>query len=166
MAGSSWRLIGMLTFLWVFLFTGSTPTLLAGDLSGNLARVYLPCIQKGLSTFWATFGGSQDDWASSLQTTSDGGFVIAGGTDSYGTKEAVWSCDNELGPSEQVVREILKEPEQRQVVREGREVVQSRIVLGGKLCLVRIFVDFDRIPSEIVTVYRTSKIEKYWRPNL
>jgi hypothetical protein len=68
--------------------------------------------------------------------------------------------------SEQVVREILKEPEQRQVVREGREVVQSRIVLGGKLYLVRIFVDFDRIPSEIVTVYRTSKIEKYWRPNL
>lgn len=68
--------------------------------------------------------------------------------------------------SVQVVREILRKPEQRQVVREGREVVQSRIVLGGKLYLVRIFVDFDHIPSEIVTVYRTTKIEKYWRPNL
>jgi len=67
---------------------------------------------------------------------------------------------------EQVVRGILKMPEQKYVVREGREVVQSRIVLEGKLYLVRIFVDLDRNPFEVVTVYRTSKIEKYWRPSL
>jgi hypothetical protein len=67
---------------------------------------------------------------------------------------------------EQVVREILKKPEQQYMVREGREVVQSRIVLVGKLYLVRIFVDLDRNPFEVVTVYRTSKIEKYWRPSL
>ena len=29
--------------------------------------------------------------------------------------------------------------------------------------LVRVFVDIDREPAEVVTVYRTSKIGKYWR---
>ena len=29
--------------------------------------------------------------------------------------------------------------------------------------LVRVFVDLDRDPPEVVTVYRTSKIDKYWR---
>ncbi len=33
----------------------------------------------------------------------------------------------------------------------------------GKLYLVRAFVDIDREPPEVVTVYRTSKISKYWR---
>ena len=29
--------------------------------------------------------------------------------------------------------------------------------------LLRVFVDTDREPPEVVTVYRTSKITKYWR---
>jgi hypothetical protein len=32
--------------------------------------------------------------------------------------------------------------------------------------LLRVFVDVDRDPPEVVTVYRTSKIEKYWRTDL
>jgi hypothetical protein len=31
-----------------------------------------------------------------------------------------------------------------------------------KAYLVRVFVDVDRQPAEVVTVYRTSKIYKYW----
>ena len=31
-----------------------------------------------------------------------------------------------------------------------------------KQYLVRVFVDLDRHPAEVVTAYRTSKIEKYW----
>lgn len=34
-----------------------------------------------------------------------------------------------------------------------------------KYYLVRVFVDVDRDPAEIVTVYRTSRIEKYWSTN-
>jgi hypothetical protein len=29
--------------------------------------------------------------------------------------------------------------------------------------LVRVFIDVDRIPVEVVTVYCTTKIGKYWR---
>jgi hypothetical protein len=28
---------------------------------------------------------------------------------------------------------------------------------------VRVFVDVDRAPPEVVTAYRTSKLAKYWR---
>ena len=34
---------------------------------------------------------------------------------------------------------------------------------GGWRYLVRVIVDVDRDMPEVVTVYRTSKIEKYWR---
>lgn len=67
------------------------------------------------------------------------------------------------GIAEEVVKTVLSAPEQRLAVRTGREVFQSRITISGRLCLVRIFVDVDRDPAEVVTVYRTSKIMKYWR---
>ena len=59
--------------------------------------------------------------------------------------------------------EILAAPEQREPVRVGRDVLQSRITIDGTQYLVRVFVDVDRTPVEVVTAYRTSKIEKYWR---
>ena len=65
-------------------------------------------------------------------------------------------------PLEQV-QYVLEEPEQRFTVRAGRDVLQSRIWIEAKPYLVRIFVDIDRKPAEVITVYRTSRIEKYWR---
>jgi hypothetical protein len=63
----------------------------------------------------------------------------------------------------ELVREVLEKPEQRLVVREGREVFQSRKWIKGKRYLIRIFVEVDRSPAEVVTAYRTSRITKYWR---
>ena len=65
------------------------------------------------------------------------------------------------------VANVLAAPEQFEVVREGRNVYQSHIKVGKppKDYLLRIFVDVNREPPEVVTVYRTSKIEKYWRVN-
>jgi hypothetical protein len=34
-----------------------------------------------------TFGGPNDDWASSIQLTGNGGYIIVGGTESYGAGE-------------------------------------------------------------------------------
>jgi hypothetical protein len=67
------------------------------------------------------------------------------------------------GLDEATIRRILERPEQRETVRPGREVLQSRIELKGRIYLVRVFVDIDRVPPEVVTAYRTSRIEKYWR---
>lgn len=67
--------------------------------------------------------------------------------------------------SESMVAQVLSAPEQSEIVRSGREVFQSRIEMGepAKTYLLRVFIDVDRNPPEVVTVYRTSKIDKYWR---
>lgn len=63
-----------------------------------------------------------------------------------------------------VLAQVLEAPEQRVVVRPGRTILRSRVEFDpGRIYPVRIAVDFDRFPAEIVTVYRTSRIEKYWR---
>ncbi len=60
---------------------------------------------------------------------------------------------------------VLAAPEQIEMIRTGRAVYQSQLELGNppKTYLLRIFVDIDRTPPDVVTVYRTSKVEKYWR---
>jgi hypothetical protein len=69
------------------------------------------------------------------------------------------------GLPEQLVRTVLAGPEQRYEVRPGRHVLQSRVTSGSppKEYLIRVLVDVDRSPPEVVTAYRTSRIEKYWR---
>jgi hypothetical protein len=60
----------------------------------------------------------------------------------------------------ETVRRVLQAPEQRQSVRTGRDILQSAIESSGKTYLVRIVVDIDRHPAEVVTAYRTSKLSK------
>ena len=67
------------------------------------------------------------------------------------------------GLSEERLRAVLSAPEQWFPVRAGRIVCQSRVAMEERTYLIRVFVDVDRAPPEVVTVYRTSKIEKYWR---
>lgn len=67
------------------------------------------------------------------------------------------------GISEEEVSSILRAPEQTEEQRPGRCVYQSRAVDSDKAYLLRVFVDVDRTPPEVVSAYRTSKIGKYWR---
>jgi hypothetical protein len=62
--------------------------------------------------------------------------------------------------SEEDVVDVLVSPGQVEPLRPGREVWQSLLQSGF---LLRVFIDIDRTPMEVVTVYRTSKIDKYWR---
>jgi len=58
---------------------------------------------------------------------------------------------------------VLQAPDAEFPVRPGRRVLQRRIRWGNppQDYLLRVFVDVDRIPPEIVTVYLASKIAKY-----
>ena len=63
------------------------------------------------------------------------------------------------------VRGVLANPEQTEMVREGRAVYQAKPQMGDEQreYLLRVFIDIDRKPPYVVKVYRTSKIQKYWR---
>ena len=63
------------------------------------------------------------------------------------------------------ITRALSNPEQVDEVGNGRVIFQSRIEIGEtpKAYLLRVIVDIDRNPPVVVTAYRTSKVEKYWR---
>jgi hypothetical protein len=67
------------------------------------------------------------------------------------------------GIKAETLNQVLKNPGQRFDVRPGRVVLQSRIQESGREFLIRVFVDIDRSPAEVVTAYRSSRIAKYWR---
>jgi len=67
--------------------------------------------------------------------------------------------------SEEDVARVLATPEQTESIRIGRILYQLRMEWGEpvKTYVLRVVVDIDREPFEVVTAYRSSKIEKYWR---
>lgn len=59
---------------------------------------------------------------------------------------------------------VLGNPEQIVPGYAGTRVYQSRLDFGGgRVYLLRAVVDDTVDPALVVTVYRTSKISKYWR---
>ena len=59
---------------------------------------------------------------------------------------------------------VLQHPQQ--VIREkgGNKVYQSQLDVGaGRIFLLRAIINDEVDPPIVVTVYRTSKINKYWR---
>lgn len=69
--------------------------------------------------------------------------------------------DRGLDPA--TVRQVLREPDEWDLVRPGRVVCQSVVRESERLYLYRVFVDIDPAPARIVTAYRTSKLAKYRR---
>jgi hypothetical protein len=69
------------------------------------------------------------------------------------------------GLSQETVHLVLIAPEQRLEIRPGRIVLQSRVRTGTpeRTYLVRVFDDTTTSPPEVVTLYRTSRVSKYWR---
>lgn len=62
-----------------------------------------------------------------------------------------------------VVESVLASPQQK--VPEHDDVVcyQSQVEINQKRYLVRVMVNETATPPKVVTVYRTSKISKYWK---
>ena len=66
-----------------YIVAGSTTSFGAGR-----RDVYVIKLDENGNKIWEkTFGGSGDDWANSIQQTSDGGYIVAGGTTSFGAGE-------------------------------------------------------------------------------
>jgi len=64
---------------------------------------------------------------------------------------------------QKLVEHTLHAPEQK--VPEVDEITcyQSQVEIDGKTYLLRIMVNEMMKPAVVVTMYRTSKISKYWR---
>lgn len=60
------------------------------------------------------------------------------------------------------IQQVLNSPQQIISARPGRKIYQSIVDMGGKQYLLRLIVDEEN-PPVLVTVYRTSKVQKYWR---
>jgi hypothetical protein len=69
------------------------------------------------------------------------------------------------GLSREQVQRVLDRPEQTLPSLFGRTVLQSRLPFppDGKIYLVRVILDMRQDPPNVITAYKTSKIEKYWR---
>ena len=68
------------------------------------------------------------------------------------------------GVLREVVEDILAQPEQVVAGRDNRTIYQSRLDKEEeKTYLVRVVVDEQIDPPVVITVYRTSKVQKYWR---
>ena len=61
---------------------------------------------------------------------------------------------------EHVVLTILNNPE-KIILEEGVSIYQSVVFMDDKFYLIRIFVNEKLTPHKVVTVYKTSKINKY-----
>ncbi len=58
--------------------------------AGGYDILVLKLDQAGNISWQKTYGGSGNDTASSIELTSDGGYIVAGGTDSFGVGGDIW----------------------------------------------------------------------------
>ncbi len=64
----------------------------------------------------------------------------------------------------EALEQVLEAPQQVIEERGGRKAYQSQVAFeGGKLYLLRVIVLDSVEPALVVTVYRTSRMRKYWR---
>ncbi len=66
------------------------------------------------------------------------------------------------GIPQETLQAVLDAPEQKVPGHGGITCYQSKVTFDGKSCLLRAMVDAAKQPPVVVTVYRTSKIAKYW----
>jgi hypothetical protein len=68
------------------------------------------------------------------------------------------------GISLDLLEHVLQNPQQIVMETRGKKAYQSIIDFGaGKKFMVRVIVADEHDPLIVITVYRTSKIHKYWR---
>ena len=72
----------------------------------------------------------------------------------------------ERGLSKDSVLEVLVTPGQVIQQEAGISVFQQRYAEGGKEYLIRVAARLEGSTWVVLTAYKTSKVQKYWRDNL
>lgn len=62
-----------------------------------------------------------------------------------------------------LVDTFVSNPDQKVLELDDIVCYQSKIIMNNKIYLLRVMVNENSVPHVVVTVYKTSKIEKYWR---
>ena len=62
-----------------------------------------------------------------------------------------------------LLEETLAAPQQIVPAHGGKSAYQSQFDFDGKTYLLRVIVSTEVCPASVVTVYRTSRVQKYWR---
>lgn len=143
---------GMLSVLVVHKYGDQRPGKGFFDLARTLGKKF-----RNHDEFWSNELKTVLDYWSSVNSN-----MAAPITDYVLTSHAALEMQRR-GISEEILRQVMSFPEQREMIRPGRDVFQSQVEFQKVIYLVRVFVDVDRTPPEVVTVYRTSKLSKYWR---
>lgn len=78
------------------------------------------------------------------------------------TDHALIECKRRQIPLN-VLHQVLEHPEQEVSSYDGRIVYQSLWKVDGRTFLVRAIIEPSTCPPRVITVYRTSKLAKYWR---
>ncbi len=65
-----------------------------------------------------------------------------------------------------VVESVLATPAQKVVEHDNVLCYQSKVEINQKPYLVRVMVNETATPPKVVTVYRTSKINRYWKETI
>ena len=64
--------------------------------------------------------------------------------------------------SEIMVESVFLQPVQKIIVSKDRQIWQNKIEIEGKAYIMRLVVEIN--PAvKIITVYKSSKVDKYWR---
>ena len=59
--------------------------------------------------------------------------------------------------------DCLNNPDQKVSGHRGRLVYQKKLPLNGRKMLLRVIVEENNDSFVVVTVYKTSKFDKYWK---
>jgi type VI protein secretion system component Hcp len=75
------------------------------------------------------------------------------------SKHAVTQMESRSIPKE-LAEKVIDNPDQK-LLQGELMILQSKILINGTPYLLRVFINGHKIPPTVVTVYMTSKIEKY-----
>jgi hypothetical protein len=67
------------------------------------------------------------------------------------------------GITSEILEHVLQHPQQIVSASQGKKAYQSIVDFTGKKFLIRAIVADAIDPPVVVTIYRTSKVHKYWR---